>query len=104
MINDSITNILFSGFLRSQDELPPLLATRCHHGTYVDRGPRGRLGRHGGGLVRLRGAEHDARALHIRLVHVQQEGRGEPQGEAVWRQAHLPAGDGSHIAEDEARN
>ena len=89
------------GVVWTQDKLPPLLAARCHHGSYVDRGPRGRPGRHGGGLVRLCDPEHDAGTLHIRLVHVQQEGRREPEGEAVWRQAKLPAGDACYIEEDE---
>ena len=89
------------GVVWTQDKLPPLLAARCHHGSYVDRGARGRACRHGGSLVRLRCLEHDARTLHIRLVHMQQKSRGEPKIEAVWRQAHLPAGDGSYISKDE---
>ena len=90
--------------MRTPDELPPLPASRRPHGPHVDRGSRGRPRGRGGGLVRLRRAEHDAGPLHLRLVHVQQEGRREPEGEAVRRQAQLPAGNGGFVEEDEARS
>ena len=89
--------------MRTPDELPPLPAARRPDGADVDRGPGGRPGRRGGGLVRLRRAQHDAGPLHLRLLHVQQEGGRQPEGEAVRRQAQLPAGNGRHVEEDEAR-
>ena len=78
--------------MRTKDKLSPLPQAGRHYGPHLDHRPGCRLRRPGAALVRLRGSQHPSGSIHLRRLHVHQEGHRELE-RAVVRLQRQERGD-----------